>query len=64
MKTERLQMQDGIPDKLLFRPDEVARIFDVHVNTVYLWYSLGQLEHIKVGGVIRIKRGEIMRKLK
>jgi len=49
-----------LPDKPLFRPDEVANIFEVTPKTVYQWCSLGIVPSIKVGGVVRIKRSTLI----
>lgn len=47
----------GIPEKRLFRPDEVAKIFDVSVKTVYNWCDSGKLEFLRVAGhTLRIER--------
>ena len=50
----------ALPDKLLFRPDEVASIFEVTAKTVYQWCALGIIPSIKVGGVVRIKRSTLI----
>lgn len=42
------------PQKELFRPDEVAKYYDVSVRTVYFWIRTGQLEAVKVGRLLRI----------
>jgi excisionase family DNA binding protein len=52
-----------IPDKQLLRPDEVARLFDVTLQTVYNWCEAGVLEGMKIGGVLRITRESIVRKI-
>lgn len=41
-------MQD-IPNKSLFRPDEVATIFQVSVKTIYSWHNEGKLPGLKMG---------------
>ena len=38
-----------IPHKSLFRPDEVAEIFQVSVKTIYSWHNEGKLPGLKVG---------------
>ena len=46
-----------IPEKRLFRPDEVAKLFDVSVRTVYGWCDAGKLEFLRIGGrTMRIER--------
>lgn len=39
----------GIPNKALFRADEVALIFDVSVKTIYSWHNEGKLPGLKMG---------------
>ena len=54
----------GIPNKLLFRPDEVARIICVTRQTVYNWIQEGKIQVIKLpGGQYRVLRGEVERVL-
>ena len=51
-----------IPEKRLFRPDEVAKIFDVSVKTVYNWCDCGKLEFMRVAGrTMRIERDCIIK---
>lgn len=51
-----------IPDKRLFRPDEVAKIFDVSVKTIYNWCDCGKLEFLRVAGrTMRIERDCIIK---
>ena len=38
-----------IPDKRLFRPDEVAKIFEVSLRTVQRWCECGRLESFRLG---------------
>ena len=46
-----------IPTKRLFRPDEVAKIFDVSVKTVYNWCDCGKLDFLRIAGrTMRIER--------
>ncbi|MDD5434686.1 MAG: excisionase family DNA-binding protein [Nitrospira sp.] len=52
----------AIPDKYLFRPDEAAKLLDVHPLTLYRWVREEKLQVIKTpGGHNRIPRGEILR---
>lgn len=48
-----------LPNKELFRPDEVASYFSLSVKTIYGWIAEGKLEAVKVLGSIRVKRGAI-----
>ena len=50
-----------LPEKPLWRVDEVAAYFDVARSTVYLWIDHGLLEAEKLRGVIRVTRQSILR---
>ena len=50
-----------LPEKPLWRVDEVAAYFDVARSTVYLWIDHGLLEAEKLRGVIRVTRKSILR---
>jgi excisionase family DNA binding protein len=45
--------------KTHYRIDEVARIFDVNPRTVRNWIDNGNIDAVKVGGTVRIKRDAI-----
>ena len=45
-----------LPEKEWFRPDEVARYFDVTRKTVYLWITTEQIKAMRVMGSLRIHR--------
>ncbi len=49
-----------LPQKSLFRPDEVAAYFNVSRSVVYLWIDHGILMAEKIGGTIRIPRSAIL----
>jgi excisionase family DNA binding protein len=49
-------MQIVLPDKLFFRPDEVATILGVSRSTVYLWCQSEVIEAIKIRKQIRISK--------
>ncbi len=51
----------GLPDKRLFRVEEVAAYFGVAVSTIYLWKDNGILDHERYRGVIRIPREAIIK---
>ena len=56
--------QVELPAKLLFRPDEVARVICVTRQTVYNWIQEGKIQVIKLpGGQYRVLRGEVERVL-
>jgi excisionase family DNA binding protein len=49
-----------LPDKQLFRPDEVADIFSVSKRTVYTWLDNGTLTGVKIAGTtVRVDRESI-----
>lgn len=48
-----------LPKKALFRPDEVARILDVCLTTVYRRIEDGTLAAVRIGGLYRIPRGSL-----
>jgi excisionase family DNA binding protein len=48
-----------LPEKPLWRVDEVSAYFDVARSTVYLWIDHGLLEAEKLRGVIRVTRQSI-----
>jgi excisionase family DNA binding protein len=49
-----------LPDKKLFRPDEVAKYLQVSTSTIYNWIDNGTLSAEKIGGkLIRIDRESI-----
>lgn len=55
-----------LPQKELFRLDEVAVYLDVSKSTLYRWIDQGipgngQLEVVKVGKGLRIKRSTILK---
>jgi len=50
-----------LPDKALFRVDEVAAYFSVTERTIRLWIEHKYLEYEKIVGVIRIPREAILK---
>ena len=52
--------QSMLPEKPLFRVDEVATYFSIEERTVRLWIQHGHLTAIKKGGIIRIPRKSIL----
>ena len=51
-----------LPEKNVFRPDEVAKIFSVTPKTIYEWIERGSLEGIRIAGTtIRITRESLIR---
>ena len=52
--------QSMLPEKALFRIDEVATYFSVTERTIRLWIEHGHLIAVKKGGIIRILRKSIL----
>ena len=50
-----------LPDKIYFRPDEVAKYFGIHIRTVYRLCEQGDLQYIRIRRNIRIKRSSILK---
>ena len=50
-----------LPQKELLRPDEVAAYFSVTVRTVRRWIGEGKLKAVRVFGVTRIPRKEVVK---
>jgi len=51
-----------IPDKNLFRPDEVAKLLSLHIDTIYRWIKEGRLDGIRLpNGQIRIKKESVIK---
>jgi excisionase family DNA binding protein len=52
-----------LPRRSLYTVEEVAAYFRVAPSTVYRWIDALELDAVKVGGVIRIPRSAIQKKL-
>ncbi len=52
---------EGLPEKALFRVDEVAAYFSVTERTIRLWIEHKHLESEKIVGVVRISRESILK---
>lgn len=50
---------NGLPNKDLLRPNEVAIYFSVSRKTIYSWVDTGKIEAVKVNGFIRIPRESV-----
>lgn len=50
-----------IPEKLWFRPDELAGLLETPVRNVYLWLQSDRIRHIHCGKSIKIPRDEVLR---
>jgi excisionase family DNA binding protein len=54
----------SLPEKQYFRPREVAKQFDVSIQTIYLWIDTGKLDAERIAGsTLRITK-EAINKLK
>lgn len=50
------------PDKELLRPDELAKIFNVSKQVIYLWIETGELEAVRIGKkALRVKKRDAMK---
>lgn len=56
MTTENPIAEIELPNKALFRPDEVAKILGVSTMTVYRRIEDGTLAAVRIGGLYRIPR--------
>ena len=47
-----------LPDKAHYRPDEIAKYFDMPVKTLYQWISEGKVKAIRPAGcsLLRISK--------
>lgn len=52
---------DNLPQKSLFRIDEVAAYFSITERCVRLWIENGHLDSEKIVGIVRISRESILR---
>ena len=50
-----------LPNKDLFRVEEVADYFSVSTRTIYLWVANGHLTVEKILGISRIPRDSILK---
>jgi excisionase family DNA binding protein len=50
----------NLPNKALFRPDEVAEYLSVSRKTVYNWIALGKLEAVKISSLLRIPKEKLI----
>lgn len=52
---------DSIPEKSIFKPEEVARLFCVPRKTVYSWVHIGKIRAVRIGErIIRIQREALL----
>lgn len=56
----RLKDDHLLPQKALFRIDEVAGYFDVTERTIRLWIEHGHLEAERIVGSVRVTRKSIL----
>ncbi len=56
-------MPESIPDKNFYRPDELARVADLPIKTVYRLMRRGLVQHVHIGRSARIPREEYIRML-
>jgi len=44
----------------LLTPEEISRILNVKLSTIYKWTHMGTIPYIKMGKLIRFKEEDIM----
>jgi len=44
---------------VMYRPKQVAEMFNVHLRTVYIWIKDRGLPHIRIGARIWIRKTEL-----
>jgi excisionase family DNA binding protein len=53
------------PDEELLRPDELAKMFKVSKQVIYLWIETGELEAVRIGKkALRVKKRDAMKMVK
>lgn len=52
-----------LPEKTYLTPEEVARFFTVSKSTIYHWCEVGELDCIKIQGVLRVYRMSVVKKI-
>jgi excisionase family DNA binding protein len=52
---------NGLPQKALLRPDEVALFLSVSLKTIYRWHDMGAIEGTKLKRVLRIYRDSVLK---
>jgi excisionase family DNA binding protein len=52
---------DTLPDKLFFKPSELAEMLSISVKTIYGMIDQGRLDAVRIGGrTVRIPRQAVM----
>lgn len=54
----------NVPEKELWRVDEVAKFLNVAPQTIYKWCNEGKLSFCRVCNVVRIPRESILKVIK
>jgi len=58
---KKSEHEAGLPEKVLYTPQEVATYFSVTLQTIYNWIYSGKLESVKIAGtVIRIPQDSVL----
>ncbi|MGD0231279.1 MAG: helix-turn-helix domain-containing protein [Syntrophorhabdales bacterium] len=53
-------LMDGMPDRKLLRPAEVAAFLGVSTKTIYRWCDMGLMESVKLNRSIRVPRVSVV----
>ena len=51
---------DGLPQKMLLRPQEVAVFVNVSSRTIYRWYEMGVIQGTRLNHTVRIFRESVI----
>lgn len=58
--TQEKQTQE-VPNKRYFRPDEVSRILEQPLRTIYYWLERDKIKHLHFGSKTVVPREEVQR---
>ena len=48
-----------LPGRTLLKPSQVASLFHVSPQAVYLWHRMGMIEGVKIGRTLRIQTSSL-----
>jgi predicted site-specific integrase-resolvase len=60
MTNEVQILLDGVPNRNLLKPVEVAVFFRVSAKTIYRWCDMGLMESVKLNGSVRVLRASVI----
>ncbi|MGD0230070.1 MAG: helix-turn-helix domain-containing protein [Syntrophorhabdales bacterium] len=53
-------LMDGMPDRKLLKPAEVAAFLGVSAKTIYRWCDMGLMESVKLNRSVRVPRASVV----